>query len=81
MLTVRGSVRKDSVNVPGIIGVDDSLGRFNLCLEAEGVRNTYARGGVGRCSWTVSYLDWGMMLPSTCTSVHTPEQVAESLLP
>jgi hypothetical protein len=50
VLTVQGSVRKDSVNVPGIIGVDDSLDRFPLCLEAEGVRNTCARGGVGRCS-------------------------------
>jgi hypothetical protein len=50
VLTVRGSVRKDSVNVPGIVGVDDSLGRFHLGIETEGMRDTVrtrrGRGGV-----------------------------------
>ena len=44
-----------------------------------GAREERSAGG-GRCVLTVSYLDWGMTLPSTYTFVHTPEQVAESLL-
>jgi hypothetical protein len=46
VLTVRGSVRKDSVDVPGIVCVDDSLGRFHLGIEAESVRDT-VRARVG----------------------------------
>jgi hypothetical protein len=49
VLTVRGSVRKDSVDVPGIVCVDDSLGRFHLGIEAESVRDIVrakGRGGV-----------------------------------
>jgi hypothetical protein len=45
VLTVRGSVRKDSVNVPGIVGVDDSLSRSHLGLEAEDVRVTVRASG------------------------------------
>jgi hypothetical protein len=45
VLTVRGSVSKDSVDFPGIVGVDDSLSRFHLGIEAENVRDTVRASG------------------------------------
>jgi hypothetical protein len=47
VLTVRGSVRKDSVDVPGIVCVDNSLSRFLLGIEAESVRDTVRARGRG----------------------------------